>query len=65
MDIKALEYSEEQQCFHFNRDTDLQHENTNSYVTIAKNISYEQAVAFTNSVKKRSPTSLAESSSPL
>lgn len=51
MDIKALEYSEEQQCFHFNRDTDLQHENTNSYVTIAKNISYEQAVAFTNSVK--------------
>lgn len=51
MEIKALEYSEEQQCFHFNRDTALQHENTNSYVTIAKDISYEQAVAFTRLVK--------------
>jgi len=32
-------------------DTVLQHENTNSYVTIAKDISYEQAAEFTRLVK--------------
>ena len=57
--IKALEYSEAQQCFHFNTDTAMQHENTNSYRTIAKDISYEQAEAFTNSVKTDIPRTLS------
>jgi len=59
MDIKALEYSERDQCFHFNRDTALQQENTNTYVTIATNISYEQAVAFTRLVKKDTKRTLS------
>ena len=59
MDIQALEYSEDQQCFHFNTDTTKQQENTNRYVTIAKNISYEQAEAFTKSVKTDVPRTLS------
>lgn len=55
MDIEALEYSENQQCFHFNIDTTIQKENTNSYVTIAKYISYEKAVEFVHFVEKNIP----------
>lgn len=52
MEIKALEYSEAQQCFHFNTDTARQHENTNSYRTIAKDVSHDWAVGFTKFVSR-------------
>ena len=56
MEIKALEYSERDQCFHFNDNPSLQQENTKSYFTIAKDISYEQAVAFTASIQNKKNT---------
>jgi len=59
MDIKALEYSEKQQCFHFNTDTALQYENTNSYVTITRDISYEMAAEFVSFAKRNQKATLS------
>jgi len=47
MQIKALEYSERDQLFHYNTDTHKQPENTNTYKTIVNNISLDKAEKFT------------------
>ena len=51
MQIEALEYSERDQCFHFNYNTKQSPENTNSYKTIVNNISTEEGRRFVTLVK--------------